>query len=252
MKISCISDLHIRTKNDNAHKCFEAFINHSKVQQSEEVYLLGDIFDMMVGDQQRYLDQYDFFFSSLNSLIKKNIKVVYIEGNHDFHLENVFKTFLVKNNISEGMFIYSKDEIEKNIKNQKFIFCHGDIVDYENLGFQKWKSIYRSIPFRLFVNKIIPYSFAKRIGNKASSNSKKRNRKSFEYEKSKETYIKGAKKVLKDKANTILVGGHTHIIEDISFNKCQYINNGFPVRDQKFIHIENNTAQLISLEVSFE
>jgi UDP-2,3-diacylglucosamine hydrolase len=252
MKISCISDLHIRTKNDNAHKCFDAFVNHSKVQQSQEVYLLGDIFDMMVGDQQQYLDQYDFFFSSLNSLIKKNIKVIYVEGNHDFHLENVFETFVKNNNISEEMFLYSKDEIETVINGQKFIFCHGDIVDSENKSFQRWKSIYRSTVFRLLVNKIIPYSFAKRIGNKASSNSKKRNSKSFEYEKSKETYINGAKKILKDKTNTILVGGHTHIIEDININKCQYINNGFPIRDQKFIHIENNSAKLISLKVSSE
>jgi UDP-2,3-diacylglucosamine hydrolase len=252
MKISCISDLHIRTENDEAHECFKAFINHPKVKESQEVYFLGDIFDMMVGDQQKYLDQYDFFFSSINSLIQNNIKVTYVEGNHDFHLENVFQTFKIKNEINDEMLIYSKDEIKFVHKDKNYILCHGDIVDNMNESFKKWKSIYRSLPFQLFVNKIIPYSIAKKIGDKASSNSKKRNSKSFEYDNSKKLYINGAKEILKNKSHTILVGGHTHILEDIKFHECQYINNGFPVSDQKFIHIEENTAKLISLTESFE
>jgi UDP-2,3-diacylglucosamine hydrolase len=250
MKISCISDLHIRAENDKAHECLKTFINHPKVKDSQEVYFLGDIFDMMVGDQQKYLEQYNFFFKLLKSLIDQKIKVTYIEGNHDFHLENVFHTFKTKNNIKNEMLVYSKDEIEVVSNRKKYIFCHGDIVDSNNESFKKWKSIYRSLPFRILVNNIIPYSIAKKIGNKASSNSKKRNSKTFEYENSKQLYIEGAKEILKGMNSATLVGGHTHIVENIEFDKCQYINNGFPVRDNKFIYIENETAQLVNLRES--
>lgn len=252
MKISCISDIHIRVENDKGHKVLESFINHPIVNESEEVYFLGDIFDFMVGGQVQYLNHYKFFFDLISKLIHKNIKVIYVEGNHDFHLEAVFKKFIQTYDLDSNYFYYSKDEVLKENRDGKYLFCHGDIVDDKNESFKKWKSIYRSYPFRTLVNNFIPYSIAKRLGRKASNDSKKRGSRTFDYKDAKQKYIEGASRLLETKENTILVAGHTHIVEDIKIGSNKYINNGFPIKDKKFIHLTNGTARLINLMESSE
>lgn len=247
MKISCISDLHIRKENDKAHNCFKQFVRNSKVQGSNQIFLLGDIFDLMVGNQKQYLNQYKFFFDDLSSLMKSGIKVTYVEGNHDFHLENVFSLFLKKYDLESNLFEYSKDEVCLSFGSKDFIFCHGDIVDDTNESFKKWKSIYRSKPFQILVNILLPYIAVKKIGNKASNDSKKRGSRTFDFENAKKKYIQGATNFLNDKTDTVLVAGHTHIIENIEIGSNHYINNGFPVKDKKFIYLTETLSELVDL-----
>lgn len=247
MKISCISDLHIRKNGDDASNRFKSFLNHEKVLSSDRIYLLGDIFDLMIGNHLEYLDQYSEFFELVLKAIRNDIQFIYVEGNHDFHLEKVFLHFKQIHNLPEQSLVYRKTEIIEKFELKKILLCHGDLVDDTNISFQKWKRIYSSWGMEKFVNHILPYSIVKKLGEKASENSKKRNKKIFNYEEAKNKYIDGARRLIEKESVDILIAGHTHIKENIKIGNAYYLNNGYPIVDKCFIYIESDEAELISL-----
>ena len=190
MKFSSISDLHIREQGDLGSRILSEFIVSEQVQQSDSIYFLGDIFDFMVGSHFQYLEKYKFFFSTIRELIQQGKKVFYIEGNHDFHLEQVMEKF--EKTIQNNRFTHSKEYIIEECDSKKFFFSHGHEID-QNSSYIRWKEIYSSLPFKWFVNNLLPYKLVEHLGNKASKDSKKRNMKTFIYNQSQELYREGAK-----------------------------------------------------------
>src|SRR5690606_2671583 len=110
MKISAISDVHVKDTNDKAHALLVDFFAHPLVQDSDYILLLGDIFDLMCGPHEEYLRKYQEIFSKMDELQKKGKKIFFFEGNHDVHLEKLFKK-LWKN----GEIIISQDAIVEEI-----------------------------------------------------------------------------------------------------------------------------------------
>jgi UDP-2,3-diacylglucosamine pyrophosphatase LpxH len=56
VKISSISDIHIKSPTDKSYALLLDFLNHKEVSDSDGVLLLGDIFDFMMGEHKEYLD----------------------------------------------------------------------------------------------------------------------------------------------------------------------------------------------------
>ena len=95
MKMAIISDVHAKKSNLESYNFLLSFMKDKRVLDSESIFFLGDIFDLMVGNHIEYIDQYSDFFNALASLLKKKKKVFFFEGNHDFHLRRLFDFFLV-------------------------------------------------------------------------------------------------------------------------------------------------------------
>ncbi len=244
MKFCTVSDLHIKESGDLPSNLLEKFVISKQVEESEAIFFLGDIFDFMVGNRTQYLKKYDFFFDAVLRLVSKGKKVIYIEGNHDFHLERIMAKFLKDNNLNSNQFIHSKDSIIKTIDDKKFFFSHGHEID-ENKSYQNWKNIYSSAPFKVFVDHILPFYFVERMGNKASKDSKKRGVKNFIYEKSQDMYRHGAKVLIERESIDFLITGHTHIAENMKISDAYYVNNGFPQHTKKFIYFNGFEPELI-------
>lgn len=245
--IVTISDLHLTRSHKKALKAWKSFLNSDVLKSADTIIFLGDIFDLMVGGKIQYLKQYDFFFVALLNLIKQGKRVIYLEGNHDFHLEKVFAHFQKENNLNGFQIKYYKDEFILNLGQKKILFCHGDIIDSKNESFKKWKNVYRSKYFKLFVNFLLPHFIIDLIGARASRNSKKRSSKYFNYDEFKDLYREGAVSLFEERDCNVIVAGHTHIIDDYHCGDKQYINNGFPARDMSCISISDQSVELISL-----
>lgn len=252
MSIVSFSDLHYSHKYPESKRVWGLFCRHPKVMSANTVILLGDMFDLMIGGKKQYLDYYKDFFSDLKTFIQSGKKVIFVEGNHDFHIENVFKSFLKSNNLDVKLFEYYKDEFVIKCGEENILFCHGDIVDETNESFKKWKKIYRNKLFEFFTNYILPFFVIRKVGERASQDSKNRNSRAFNYDKSKQLYRNGAESVLNQFSVKILVTGHTHIIDKIKTGSGLYINNGFPQKDETFIEISSSGCELISLTGSYE
>ena len=106
MKCSFFSDLHIKSPGDDATKLFVAFCKSSEVQDSDTVILLGDMFDILIGEHKQYLQKYETFFSHLIQLLNSDKKIVFLEGNHDFHIKRTIEKFVKKNSAKSQNFKY--------------------------------------------------------------------------------------------------------------------------------------------------
>lgn len=53
MQIVTISDVHIRPNCEKSYAVWENFLTHSKVKSADKIILLGDIFDLMIGEKHQ-------------------------------------------------------------------------------------------------------------------------------------------------------------------------------------------------------
>ena len=91
MPWSFISDVHIKFPGDTCEEMIISFLKKSKELGAKKIFLLGDIFDFMVGEKKAYVDYYHRFFKELaNSEVEE---IHFFEGNHDFHLQSVWDDF---------------------------------------------------------------------------------------------------------------------------------------------------------------
>jgi UDP-2,3-diacylglucosamine hydrolase len=243
MKFAAISDIHIKLPNDDQTQILLKFLTSQEVKESESVYLLGDIFDFCVGNYKQYLEKHHLAFNLLKTeTVDKGKRLYFIEGNHDFHLKSIFTDFF-----KSDFFIYTDEWFIQIIHQKKIMFTHGHELDRDNHAYNRWRRIYKSSWMKIFIEKVLPYFAVDYLAQKASKNSKERGRKAFNYNKLKNKYLKNAQEIINDESLDYLIAGHTHIPENMKFNKGQYINNGYPLLTNQFVFYNGSELRLISL-----
>jgi UDP-2,3-diacylglucosamine hydrolase len=242
MRISAISDVHIRIPYDEADKLLMEFLSHPLVVKSDYVLLLGDIFDLMCGPHRAYLNDFQHIFTRLDELMKSGVKVFYCEGNHDVHLEALFKLFWPNNDL-----VPLQTPIIEEIEGKSYYFSHGDEHEVDNLSYQKYKKTILSAPLRFVANRIMPYAVLNMIGRRASMISRKKGARLFDEEAVKRRFREGLEISLQNKRYDFVLGGHSHVrdIYQLRNGVSTYVNNGYALRTRSFISINNH-------EVSFE
>ena len=236
MKISSISDLHIRTPDDNASKVLLGFFSHPLVQASDKIFLLGDIFDLMCGDHPEYLSRFKEIFNEIRIACVRGAEVYYFEGNHDLHLDKVFKRLFKeeKEEIQKKMHLIT-GSISLSFNDESFFFSHGDEYDYNNESYQKYKKMVTGKWVKLFADHVMPLKVLDYVGIKAADQSRKRGQSNFNEDSVRAKIRKGVE--LLNSGESVIVGGHSHIRDEFKFNSKQiYYNNGFPVRDNVFLY----------------
>lgn len=242
MKLCSISDVHISPNYPERLELFKSFCHSKKVSESDVIVLLGDIFDHMAGQKKKYLKKYDDFFKILTELIRSGKRLIVVEGNHDFHTNEIFSHYFKENLSFEEYQRYQhlKDDDIITFSNTKVYIGHGDVLDYDNRAYKRWKSIYSSRLFEIIIKYLFPYFLIENLGRRASNNSKKRGSKTFNYKESEEKYREGFK-LLSDKLEyDIAITGHTHIKDTFIYNNKLLLNNGFFPATKSFIYIELN------------
>ena len=248
MKYVFISDLHIKTSNDDAAKFFEKFCLAPEVQSADKIVFLGDIFDLLIGEHHEYTQKFSFFFKNVSDFLDAGKEVVFIEGNHDFHFEKVFNSYLSKNCKFPEKFSYLKKGKFFEYEKKRYYYCHGYEVDYFNKYFKRWYRIYSSSFFKFFVNWILNFGLIQKLGDWASKDSKRRGKKSFDFDQMKQKYIDGSKALIDELQVTGVICGHTHIPEFKFFDDERfYLNIGFPVRDKLFAYFNNGEISTVKL-----
>ncbi len=97
---------------------FEEFIERL---QAPQIFLVGDIFDLLVGKVSYTLQENKDMIQKLQNLAKRS-ECYYLEGNHDFLLQDVFPQMRVVSRFEQPLFLQA---------NQKRIaLAHGDIHIY--------------------------------------------------------------------------------------------------------------------------
>jgi UDP-2,3-diacylglucosamine hydrolase len=243
MSISIISDIHIKQNGDDGDVILQKFFDSAYTKQADEVYFLGDIFDVLAGPHKEYITMYPTFFKGVEKLLSQGKKILYVEGNHDVHLDNLFKAHFT-HYFEEGKIKTEQFSMDLIINNKRIYISHGDDLEEGNLSYKIWKWFLMTPVMRFITNYLLPFSFIDNLAKFASSKSRTIGSKKFDVDKNKMKFRLGAKKKLEEGYDYV-IGGHSHIVEEIDLESGKYFNNGFPKRDRKFIFISNEAEVLL-------
>ena len=125
MRTIFLADAHLVSPDDHNYQRLLQFL-HELEGEVETLFIMGDLFDFWIGFPSNPFIQYDPVLDALDRLQRGGCRLVYFEGNHDFHLGSVFRNRLKAE-------IHATPEI-MTIHGKRLFLCHGDQInrsDYE-------------------------------------------------------------------------------------------------------------------------
>ena len=145
-KIAVLSDLHIRRSDSPVAKALVRLLRDLRtLEHPSELWLLGDIFDLLIGPYPFWLNVYAEIFDELRALQKTGCRILWIEGNHDFHFAQAVAEIPIE--VLDG-------EIELSIEGRKVFLSHGDLVNQDDKSYQKWRATTRDPSFRKRLSRV--------------------------------------------------------------------------------------------------
>jgi UDP-2,3-diacylglucosamine hydrolase len=120
MRTIFLADAHLESPEDLNYRYLLQFL-HELEGNTDTLYIMGDLFDFWLGFATNPLRQYDPVLESLEKLQRSGCRLVYFEGNHDFHLGPVFQQRL-------GAEIFTGPRIVP-ISGRRYFLCHGDQIN---------------------------------------------------------------------------------------------------------------------------
>ena len=158
-----VADVHLQPEaNHPINQAFKQFLI-GEAPKAEALYILGDLFEMWVGDDIG-LEQYEDIIRQFKTLTDQGLPIYLQFGNRDF---------LMRQNFWNATGIQKLEDIHTDkLYGQDYLMLHGDTLCTDDKGYQRMRSIFR--------NPIVSWIFLHlckkrrlRIGNKMRASSKK-------------------------------------------------------------------------------
>ena len=142
MKIAVFSDLHLREDNVTLRRNFARLLRQlAEEDRITDLWLLGDIFDLLVGPFAFWKKSYPEIFEALALLRRNGVHVLWCEGNHDFNIEGLTRELSIDVVDGENTYLVGKE-------NLKVFVAHGDLVNPEDKAYLAWRAITRNTKYR--------------------------------------------------------------------------------------------------------
>jgi len=216
-----VSDAHYSSSRPQLLE-FIKDINSKKLQPTQLIFL-GDIFDALFGGVVNTIKKNQEMIVLLNN-ISQDIELIYIEGNHDYNLKNIFPYAKI--------FPITKQPLLCKYKNKKVILAHGDFGN--DIGYKLYTSIIRN-KIVLFTLNIINNLFNNLILKKLDFylNQKDDCNEFTNFDR----YI--SKRIESKFECDYFIEGHYHQNKMIKFNDYIYINLGVFACNQRFFIVKS-------------
>ena len=196
---------------------------HAKKLQPTQLILMGDVFDALFGAITYTLEINAQIVSLINE-ISEGIEVIYLEGNHDFNLKDVFpkaKVFTIQN-----------QPIMCCYEGKTVCLAHGDFIG--DFFYKLYTSIIRN-PFILRVlnsfDNIINHFILKKLDSYLSKKDDCKEFRGFE------EYMQ--KRLVGRITCDYLIEGHFHQNRSIDFENFRYINLGAFACNQRYFIVKS-------------
>lgn len=135
MRTIFLADAHLVAPADNNYRKLLDFLR-SLEGNTETLFIMGDLFDFWLGFPGQPFRQYDAVLDALQTLRRNGCRLVYFEGNHDFHLGPVFRDRLSAE-IHAGPAI-------RMVQGRRLFLCHGDQINCEDRGYRLLRLLLRN------------------------------------------------------------------------------------------------------------
>lgn len=192
-----ISDLHL---SENQPKITELFLKfmQQKAPLAERVYILGDLFDFWIGDDEQspLIEQVK---TAIKNLTTSGVKCYFICGNRDFLIGKRFAK-------ETGMEILPDYQLI-DLYGKKTLLCHGDTLCIDDVKYQQFRrKVHQTWRQKLFL--CLPLFIRLNIANKIRAKSQQdKQSKSSEIMDVNPEFT--ANKVA-ERGAELLIHGHTH------------------------------------------
>ncbi|BCR05599.1 UDP-2,3-diacylglucosamine hydrolase [Desulfuromonas versatilis] len=163
MKDVFLADAHLLDPADGNYRRLLEFFESLR-GRTRTLYLLGDIFEFWIGYRHSVFAPYVPVLEALRRLREDGARIVYVEGNHDFHMGPYFRETLDCQVLPDGGSI--------RIDGCLVHISHGDLVNSADHGYRRLRMLLRSAPMRLVI-KLVPPDWAWGISRWASRQSRK-------------------------------------------------------------------------------
>jgi UDP-2,3-diacylglucosamine hydrolase len=166
-----IADAHLGKPGDFNYRTLLKFLEGLK-GNTETLFILGDLFEFWIGYRNIPFTHYLPALAILKELRDSGTHIIYLEGNHDFHMGPFFEKTL-KAEIYPGPVILS-------INGKKVYLCHGDQVLQNDHGYRAFRFLLHN-PLTKILFPLVPYRLtsviARHLSHQSMENHDERNRK---------------------------------------------------------------------------
>lgn len=159
--ILLLSDLHLPDAPSPLRERFLEFLT-GPAREAQAVYLLGDLFEVWVGDAEGLLAYADEA-RALRALHDAGVSVAFMAGNRDFLLGSAFAEVAGLRRLV--------DPIVVNLAGTPTLLSHGDSWCTDDIGYQRWRRFSRN-PLAQAIFRRLPARWRQAIGGTARQRSK--------------------------------------------------------------------------------
>jgi UDP-2,3-diacylglucosamine hydrolase len=153
MRTIFLADAHLVSPGDQNYRHLLRFL-HELEGHTETLFIMGDLFDFWLGFPTNPFRQFDEVLLALQSLVDGGCRLVYFEGNHDFHLGAAIRQRL-------GAEIHPGPAVI-TVQGRRLFLCHGDQINGRDRGYRLLRLLLHSRLAAVAVN-CVPPLFAFRI-----------------------------------------------------------------------------------------
>jgi UDP-2,3-diacylglucosamine hydrolase len=122
-----IADSHLRNPEDENYRKLLQFLA-GLTGTTDTLFILGDLFEFWIGYRRVPFTHYFPVMEQLRQLAGSGTKIVFFEGNHDFHMGPFF-TETLKAVVYPGPAIIE-------LGGKRVYLCHGDQINRKDIGYR--------------------------------------------------------------------------------------------------------------------
>lgn len=162
MRAIFIADAHLGNPSDQNYQRLLRFLAELP-GRTELLVIAGDFFEFWLGDSAGAFPHYQPVLDALATVTGSGIKLVYLEGNHDFHLQGYFRRAFNADVFPEATTL--------ELDGRTLYVCHGDLVNQADYGYRALRGLFRN-PLTRLLARILPPAIPAWIADRLGRHSK--------------------------------------------------------------------------------
>ena len=196
-----ISDLHLNISDQSTYTAFSTFLSDT-APQYQALYILGDLFDFWIGDDDLDTPFHQRVTQQLAALANKGIQVFFMPGNRDFLIGKRFA--------QTAHLTLLSDPTLASIAGETFLLTHGDALCTEDKGYMRLRTVIRN-SFIKWLFLLLPYRLRRKIARNIQQTGREKQQRIFlHYPYQLDVTESAIQKLLNTQNILTLIHGHTH------------------------------------------
>ena len=200
MRAVFLADAHLRQPADRNYRALLSFLDEQE-GRTDLLIILGDLFEFLIGYPDSDFPHYQPVLRRLLSLKATGTRIVYCEGNHDFHLGSFFSETL-------GATVHPGPAII-DLGGMRTLICHGDQINRGDLPHRLLRALLHGSLVRALIPVVparVACAIAERLGRRSVGKRSKKKRR-FDGR----TMIRGFADQWFENGCDAVVNGHFHL-----------------------------------------